>query len=207
VCVCEPFILAEVLLVLEKVPASPKWCLWSLLAAENEIFPGVCAQQWFSQALLGVGAGCALGRGFPPSKAMTTEDWVGEVFHQLVLLLLSHASFISAWHEDWHFRKDPIQLPSRTWSCLEKAAHITVGLHTCSCQVGTHRLFPAPTASPAFIPGEEGPESPLPWLGALARLSPHLSYAGLHSHWLLENWGSYSPSDGFSEMGWGCRKV
>lgn len=72
------------------------------------MFLDVCAQQWFFQALLGVGAGCALGMGFPPSSVMIAEDWVGDLFHQLVLLLLCHASFIFAWHEDPHFRKDPV---------------------------------------------------------------------------------------------------
>lgn len=117
-------------------------------------------------------------------------------------------SFNFAWHERLHprFRKDLVRLLSRTLSCLKKAGHVTVGLHAGSCQVGTHRLFPASTTSPAFIPEEEGPESPLPRLGAPSCPSPLLSHAGLHSHWLLETQGSYSSSDGCGEMGRGCRK-
>lgn len=113
-----------------------------------------------------------------------------------------HLSFFAG-HEDPHFRKDPVRLPSRTWSCFEKAGHVSVGL---LLSVGTHRLFPAPTVNPTFTPGDEGPESPLPWLGALSCPSQRLSHAGLHSHWLLETQGGYSPRDGCGEMGRGCGK-
>lgn len=81
-----------------------------------------------------------------------------------------------------------------------------MGLHTGSCLVGTHHLVPAPTASPAFIPGEEGLKSPIPWLGPLSCLSPRLSHGGLHSHWVLETQGDYALSDGCGGMGGGCRK-
>ena len=170
------------------------------------MFLGVYAQRWLSQALLGVGAGCALGTGFPPSSAMTAEDWVGDVFHQLVLLPLCHASFIFARREDPHFRKDPVRLPSRTWVLLGESWTCHRGLAYWLLSGGNPWPVPSPNCKSSFHPGEEGPESPLPWLGALSCLSPRLSHAGLHSHWLLETQGGYSPSDGCREMGRGCRK-